>query len=106
MPIGKTREEYNEYQRKYQLERYHKRRKEAKKILGGRCVICGSKKELEIDHIDPKKKKISLNKLWSISKDSFLKELKKCQLLCKKHHIQKTSSDIYKERMRIIYGGR
>jgi len=46
------------------LAKYHRRRREAIKKLGGRCVLCGSKKNLEFDHRDPKKKSFSL---WSSS---------------------------------------
>lgn len=90
----KNREEYNEYMRSYMLRRYHQRRGEAIQILGGECSYCGSEEGLELDHVDWRNKGISLNRLWSISKERFLAELKKCQVLCKDCHLEKTSSDM------------
>ena len=81
---------YNEYQRTYQLERYHARKADAIRLLGGRCAICGSAEKLEVDHIDPARKSFPISKLWSVSKERFYAELGKCQLLCKPHHIEKT----------------
>lgn len=93
-----TREEYNAYQRQYQLERYHRRRAEAIELLGGRCVICGTTENLEIDHIDWREKGFNLNRLWSVAIHRFLEELSKCQLLCDSHHKEKTSVDIFEQR--------
>jgi hypothetical protein len=84
------REEYNAYMRTYLLARYYQRRSEAIETLGGRCSVCGSTEELEIDHIDPSLKSFDISKLWSVSKKRFLAELEKCQALCKLHHIEKT----------------
>ena len=78
----------------YVLRRYHQRRKEAIKFLGGKCQICGSIKNLELDHINPKTKSFNIAKLWSISTERFWKEVKKCQLLCRPHHSEKTLIDL------------
>lgn len=86
----KDKEKYNEYMRVKILERYHQRRKESYEILGGVCVICGETTELEIDHIDPRTKAFGISKLWSVSRERYLEELSKCQLLCKEHHILKS----------------
>lgn len=87
--MGKNR--YNAYHREYQLDRYHKRRDAAINLLGNKCTKCGTSRDLEIDHILPEDKKIKLSNFWT-SKD-FWKELKKCQLLCKNHHLEKTVAD-------------
>lgn len=79
--------------RKYMLRRYHKRRQEAIDYLGSKCSICESVDNLEIDHIDSNKKEIALDKLWSIAKHRYWKELEKCQLLCNSCHITKTIKD-------------
>lgn len=73
--------------------RYHERRRNAIQQLGGKCVLCGSKKRLEFDHKDPKSKSFSI---WgrSVSRAKFDSELKKCQLLCAKCHLLKTLSDL------------
>jgi hypothetical protein len=85
--------EYNDYQRAYQLARYHRRKAEAIEFLGGVCARCGATEGLEIDHIDPALKSFSIGKLWSVSKVRFYTELRKCQLLCKPHHIEKTRQE-------------
>jgi len=77
--------------------RYSERMEEAKVILGGCCVICGTTENLEIDHIDWVYKEIPVNKMWSIAKIRFLKELEKCQLLCTIHHIQKSKADLVEQ---------
>jgi 5-methylcytosine-specific restriction endonuclease McrA len=86
----KNRETYNAYMRVKILERYHKRRTEAKQRLGGKCVVCGTKENLEFDHINAKEKSFGISKLWSVSQEKFDAELLKCQLLCKDHHEVKT----------------
>jgi len=80
----------NGYQKKYQKKRYHDRKKEAIDILGGKCSICGSTSNLEFDHKKPGNKSFTLTKLWSVPEDEFKKELKKCRLLCRKHHLENT----------------
>lgn len=88
-----SRESYNEYQRVYQLERYHRRRAQAIEKLGGECVVCGFQEDLEFDHIDPQLKSFSVSSLWSSSESKFWPEIEKCQLLCKEHHQEKTSAE-------------
>lgn len=60
------------------------RRNEFIKELGGCCSICGSTESLEFHHILDKKYKIS--NILSYNKDFIREELKKCVLLCGKHH--------------------
>ena len=76
------------------LRRYHKRRKEAIDFLDGKCSVCSVVKMLELDHINPDNKSFDISKLWSISIKRFLVELKKCQLLCRSHHSEKTLKDL------------
>lgn len=78
---------------RYFRERYKERMTRAHKILGGVCCKCGSTDRLEIDHIDPNKKVLGSNGLAMASEERFLRELEKCQLLCKPCHIKKTSSE-------------
>src|SRR3989304_5941083 len=84
-----SKESYNAYMNKYMTKRYHSRRRRAIKSLGRRCVRCGSTKRLEFDHRNRRHKSFGL---WSktYSEKKFVKELKKCQLLCKKCHIEKS----------------
>jgi hypothetical protein len=87
---NKDKVKYNAYMKVYMLKRYHARRKIAIKYLGGKCIDCGSKKELEFDHIEPKEKSFSIAKLWSVKEEEFWKEINKCNLRCKNCHIIKT----------------
>lgn len=87
--------------RVYNLKRYYKRRAEAIEKLGGKCNKCDSIIDLEIDHINPTEKSFNIAQLWSCSNKRFWKEIKKCQLLCKKHHSEKSILEVGK---RIIKG--
>jgi hypothetical protein len=89
----KTKEEYNEYQRKYQLERYHRRRKGAILALGGKCKKCCSIENLELDHIDHTQKSFNISQLWSVSEQRYLTELVKCQILCASCHMSKSKQE-------------
>ena len=81
-----TREQRNEYMRK----RYHRKRKEWIDSQGGKCKTCGSVEKLEIDHIDPETKELSVGQLWSLAESKRLPELLKCQVLCYTCHKLKT----------------
>jgi hypothetical protein len=52
------------------------------------CARCGSRDNLEIDHINPETKVD--HKIWSWSQARRDAELMKCQVLCEKHHNDKT----------------
>ncbi len=75
-------------QRKYQLDRCNLRRF-IWMMENGPCVMCGSWKDIELDHIDPSKK--FTHRIWSYSEQKLSKELDKCQALCKNCHKKKTS---------------
>jgi hypothetical protein len=92
--MARDRERYNEYQREYQLARYHQRKQDAIAFLGGKCAQCDTTEQLEIDHIDRTTKSFPVGKMWSIKEEQFYAELKKCQLLCKPHHIEKTRAEL------------
>ncbi len=59
----------------------------------GPCARCGSDKDLEVDHIDPRIK--VTHRVWSSAAAKRDKELKKCQVLCEKCHKEKTTIDRY-----------
>jgi hypothetical protein len=65
----------------------------ARRLLGGQCAVpdCGRKRALEFDHIEPAEKSANIPKIWSRSLDVFECEVRKCQLLCREHHLQKTT---------------
>ena len=91
--MSRNKENYNEYQRKYQLARYHRRRTAAILALGGKCKVCGGTELLELDHIDPEDKSFGISKLWSVSEKRFLAELSKCQVLCQADHLTKSRNE-------------
>ena len=83
----KDKEKQRECQRSYNSSRRLRFIKEH----GGKCVKCGSQKRLEFDHIDRTTK--TSHTIWSWSEEHIREELKKCQLLCKACHINKTHAE-------------
>jgi len=79
------------YLNNYLRQRYATRLREAQQLLGGKCTQCSATTRLEFDHIDKTTKTFSITTRlrsapWPVIED----ELKKCQLLCRPHHIEKT----------------
>lgn len=89
MPTSRTA-----YFREYQKRRYAAQRAKAVAYLGGKCVDCGSSEQLQIDHIDRKQKKHGFGGEFNLSWGRLLKEVQKCQLLCKPCHEFKTIHDL------------
>lgn len=81
----------NDKRRIYQKNLYEERKKWAFNFLGNKCAYCGTKKDLTMDHKNPNDKSYNVTRAlrWK-SKRELIKELKKCQLLCKMCHIKKT----------------
>lgn len=88
MAIDWRKRDYNSWRKAHRIER----KKWARSYLGGKCVQCGSKDNLEFDHIDPKTKLFNICSS-DLSKDKLRDELAKCQLLCKRCHLKKTYTD-------------
>ena len=86
MAIRDTKEGYNKYMREYHLKRYYRLRIQAINFLGGKCVECSSEVNLQFDHKDPKDKKYEVSRFLSLPLKEFWEEIKKCQVLCQKHH--------------------
>ena len=80
-------------QRKTPMDRYRDRRAFAIEYLGGKCVRCGSTKNLQLDHKDKFQKSFNLGEKWSYSLEFYKKELDKCQLLCKSCHKLKSDEE-------------
>lgn len=77
------------------LKRYHQRRLQSIEYLGGKCNICKSTEDLQLDHINPSDKSFNLAKAlssWSIER--IRPELDKCQILCSECHKAKTRKDL------------
>jgi hypothetical protein len=75
--------------RKYNREWVAKRR--AEYFKGKVCAACESMKDLQLDHIDPAEK-IS-HSIWSWSSSRREIELRKCQVLCERCHMEKTMGE-------------
>lgn len=73
-------------QRRYQALAVSKSRRSF--LKGKSCIACGSKRDLEVDHIDPRTK--ITHRMWSWSKERLAAELIKCQVLCWFCHFFKT----------------
>ncbi len=57
----------------------------------GPCKKCGATENLEVDHVDPGTK--VCHAVWSWTPMRRELELKKCQVLCRRCHRQKTSAE-------------
>ena len=82
--------ERNEYQKNLMRERYHSKRQALIAELGGKCSRCGSKKNLQIDHKDRKKKEFRAADVHSVSDERLQKAKKNFQVLCEECHRDKT----------------
>lgn len=76
--------------RDYFNNRRQARRQKFIDFLGGRCAVCGSRRNLHFDHINPKTKKFRISIKIDAPEPILMDELKKCQLLCDKCHKEKT----------------
>lgn len=82
------------------------RKSEYIKHLGEKCCVCGSKDDLQFDHIDWRTKSFSIMSKWSIKNQSIVyEELRKCQLLCAKCHRDKTNSDVKEQPKKLALHG-
>lgn len=100
----RTRAAYNTYMREYMLRRYRERMAEATAFLGGKCARCDATDGLQFDHVDRSSKLFTVGRLWSVSKARFWAEVKKCQLLCMRHHEEKTLKDLGQISAKIRHG--
>lgn len=74
--------------------RYKEQRDFCLSVLGEVCIKCGSIDGLQIDHIDPATKTMKLGILYGLNRRrEIIKELKKCQLLCRVCHGEKTGKE-------------
>ena len=78
---------------------YEKNRRLIIEQLGGVCSYpgCNCTEDLQLDHINPLEKEYNISERlssWDIKK--LQPEIDKCQLLCPKHHLEKTLKDAKK----------
>lgn len=78
-----------EEQRQYQREWLAQRR--SKWFAEKTCVECGSPDDLRLDHVDPAQKVD--HRIWSWSRERRDTELAKCQVLCLRCHVKKTTEN-------------
>lgn len=83
--------EYLQKQREKKAALALQRRAYALEFLGGKCAVCGSTENLEIDHKDPTQKSFPISR--PPSEKAFRKELTKCQLLCHTCHSKKSAQE-------------
>lgn len=86
------RRDRKNYMRPYQRIWIKKRRTDWI-IKNGPCTLCGSEKDLQVDHINRRTKELNPQAIWSRQKSVRVKELSKCQVLCGKCHKNKTSRE-------------
>jgi hypothetical protein len=79
----------------YQAEWQAKRRKAWIESQGGFCAACGSRENLEVDHVDRTTKSVNPTHLWSLAEGNPVRvsELAKCQVLCRSCHRAKTRGE-------------
>jgi len=78
-----------EYHRNY----YYVRRQKLIDHLGGACTICGATTDLHFDHVDPAQKSFDISRNVTLSNEAVRAELAKCQILCRRHHEEKTARE-------------
>lgn len=71
---------------------YNRRKNEVHGFLGSTCAKCSTTEALQIDHVDPSQKSftITMNIAWR----ELVRELRKCQLLCKPCHRAKSNVEV------------
>lgn len=104
MPRKMSKEENRTYMRWYMRERYRRLMHEAIISLGGRCVRCGAGEDLDIDHVENAEKVCNASMLARGPSKKFWEEIKKCQLLCKKCHQEKTLVERGQKRNKGVHG--
>lgn len=87
--MGYTGDKKREYQRQWVANR------RAAWLSDKVCVKCGSRDDLQVDHIDGAQK-VS-HRIWSWTAKRREAELAKCQVLCTPCHRSKTKADLYPE---------
>ena len=79
---------------KYRRDWYAKQKALCIEALGGCCISCGSEDNLQFDHVLPETKAWHITQILHFDTSILLEELSKCQLLCKKCHIEKSKTDV------------
>ena len=75
------------------LKIYRKNKETVWMTLGNKCVRCGCKHNLQLDHIDPQTKKFDVTPKLGSKLGPLWEEIHKCQLLCESCHREKNKED-------------
>tara|TARA_E500000318_G_C3477181_1_gene178950 strand:+ start:127 stop:585 length:459 start_codon:yes stop_codon:yes gene_type:complete len=88
--------ENQEATRKHSRDCKRRKREALVESLGGCCSSCGCKDNLEMDHIDMRKKTMMPSTLAGMADDNphKVEEIKNIQILCKKCHREKTNKQL------------
>ena len=78
------------YRTGYLTEKRAARRQLLKDHLGGACVTCGTTEDLQFNHKNPEEKRFTISEIIHKNIDFVLKEVEKCELLCKECHKKET----------------
>jgi hypothetical protein len=70
---------------------------------GGKCAVCGSKDRLQFHHFDPTTKITNVGRIFNGARGRILTEMKKCVLLCYKHHLEAHNRGVAKHGTRRNY---
>lgn len=89
-----------EYMREYMSKRRTQIRSEMIDRLGGQCGRCEVTEDLEFDHVDRSSKVFDIASGLDKPRLVLEAEVDKCQLLCKRHHVEKTSGEEHPNRAR------
>lgn len=81
--------------KEYWKKLYLTKKEQVIRILGGKCVKCGSTENLEFDHINPIEKNFTIT---TRIRQNISEEIKKCQLLCRSCHRDKTGRTTHGKR--------
>ena len=82
---NKNREKVNAANRELKA----KKKQKLIEHLGGKCVGCGTTKDLQFDHIVRAEKSFTIGQSMHKNMDVLIEEANKCQLLCKTCHTLK-----------------
>ena len=80
------------------------RRQMCLEMLGGKCAQCFSEENLHFDHINPASKTASVSQLYDADIETLLREVGKCQLLCRVCHSYKTKQEQYDYHGDMLHG--
>lgn len=72
--------------RRTQQRRSRERIEEGKQRLGGICLMCKTKEQLQFHHVDPTTKEFDATRFHMVSRERWLAEVEKCVLLCRSCH--------------------